>query len=145
MTLERWATRNIPQGSEVSRGRSIPFNDGIELALREALSFKHVETGSEFVFCNKDGRPYARVTTSFKNVLRRAKLEGRGFTFHSLRHSYASRLAILGVSTRMIADLLGHHSERMTWRYAHLSPDSRRAAVEKLNVFGTRVAPASKK
>lgn len=44
-------------------------------------------------------------------------------TFHVLRHTYASSLAMRGVSMRVIADQLGHADTRMTERhYAHVAP-----------------------
>jgi integrase len=44
-------------------------------------------------------------------------------SFHELRHSYGSRLAMRGVPMGVIAAQLGHSDTRMTERhYAHLSP-----------------------
>jgi integrase len=44
-------------------------------------------------------------------------------SFHELRHTYASRLAMRGVPMAVIAAQLGHSDTRMTERhYAHLSP-----------------------
>jgi len=44
-------------------------------------------------------------------------------SFHELRHTYASRLAMRGVPMGVIAAQLGHADTRMTERhYAHLSP-----------------------
>jgi integrase len=52
----------------------------------------------------------------------RAKLDPPA-TFHILRHTYASALAVRGVSMRVIADQLGHKDTRITEKhYAHLSP-----------------------
>lgn len=50
--------------------------------------------------------------------------------FHSLRHTFASWLAIRGVPLYVIGELLGHNTLEMTKRYAHLCPDQRRDAVE---------------
>lgn len=45
-------------------------------------------------------------------------------SFHDLRHTYASMLAMAGVPLQVIARALGHADTRMTERhYAHLSPD----------------------
>lgn len=43
--------------------------------------------------------------------------------FHDLRHTFASHLAMSGVSTFDIQKLLGHQSITMTQRYMHLAPD----------------------
>ena len=53
-------------------------------------------------------------------------------TFHTLRHTFASWLALDGTPILVIKSLLGHKSLAMTERYAHLSPDAERRAVESL-------------
>lgn len=57
----------------------------------------------------------------------------KNFRFHDLRHTFASWLAIKGISLYTIKELLGHKTIEMTQRYAHLSPDVRFNAVEQLN------------
>lgn len=59
-------------------------------------------------------------------------------TFHCLRHSFASHLAMKGWPLSIIRDLLGHKSITMTERYSHLMPDQKRDAVKSLDgVFDT--------
>lgn len=60
-------------------------------------------------------------------------------TFHTLRHSYASLLAMAGVPMGVIAAQLGHSDTRMTEKhYAHLAPsyvaDTIRASLPKLGI-----------
>ncbi len=57
-------------------------------------------------------------------------------SFHTLRHSYASWLAMQGVDLYAISALLGHKTPRMTQRYAHLSPDYQAAAGKLDGVLG---------
>jgi integrase len=52
--------------------------------------------------------------------------------FHTLRHTFASWLAIKGVPIYTISKLMGHATMEMTQRYAHLSPDVKQTAVEKI-------------
>ncbi len=56
----------------------------------------------------------------------------RKFEWHVLRHTFASHLAIKGVPLKAIQELLGHSTIEMTMRYAHLSPDVRKSAVDLL-------------
>lgn len=49
--------------------------------------------------------------------------------FHTLRHTFASWLAIQGTPIFTISQLLGHKSLAMTSRYSHLSPDHKKEAV----------------
>lgn len=53
--------------------------------------------------------------------------------FHTLRHTFASWLAIKGVPLYTIGELLGHKSIEMTQRYSHLCPDSKRDAVNSID------------
>lgn len=50
--------------------------------------------------------------------------------FHSLRHTYASWAVMAGVPLYVVGQAIGHKSLVMTARYAHLAPDSHRAAFE---------------
>ena len=52
---------------------------------------------------------------------------------HTLRHTFASRLAMAGVELSRIRDLLGHTTIKTTERYAHLQPDNLRDAINHLN------------
>lgn len=61
-------------------------------------------------------------------------------SFHILRHTYASRLALAGSPMAVIAEQLGHAGTRMTERhYAHLTPsyvgDTVRALFSKMGVL----------
>jgi integrase len=61
-------------------------------------------------------------------------------TFHGLRHTYASRLAMKGVPLAVIAAQLGHSDTRMVEKhYGHLAPnyvaDTVRAAFGSLNII----------
>ena len=53
--------------------------------------------------------------------------------WHTLRHTFASHLAMRGVAIRAIQELMGHQTIAMTMRYAHLMPGATRAAVATLD------------
>jgi integrase len=55
------------------------------------------------------------------------------FRFHDCRHTFASRLAMTpGVDLYTVQRAGGWKSQAMVQRYAHLSPDYVRAAVERM-------------
>jgi integrase len=62
-------------------------------------------------------------------ALERAGL--RRIRIHDLRHSYASTAIANGTSIYTTGRLLGHKSSRTTERYAHLSAEAQREAVER--------------
>ena len=87
--------------------------------------------GSTSVFINpKTNKPYDNVKRSFKTALKRAGIED--FTFHNLRHTFASHLVMSGVDLMTVKELLGHKDIKMTMRYSHLSPDHKRMAVKRI-------------
>ncbi len=55
-----------------------------------------------------------------------------GLSFHSLRHTFASRLVRAGVSIFVVKELLGHSDIKTTMIYAHLSDTNLRDGVDKL-------------
>lgn len=61
-------------------------------------------------------------------------------SFHTLRHTFASWLALQGESLLTIKELLGHKSMAMTERYSHLTPDHKRLAVKNLEAGFKRKA-----
>lgn len=63
-------------------------------------------------------------------------------TWHDLRHTFASRLAMTGHNEGTIAALLRHSTTALVKRYAHLSGSHLKAAVEGVAGFGK--APAEK-
>ncbi|TRZ98341.1 MAG: site-specific integrase, partial [Nitrospiraceae bacterium] len=79
-----------------------------------------------------DGRNfYGRV---WMPAVEKAKIEWA--TWHDLRHTFASRLAMNGATEGTIAALLRHSSTALVRRYAHLSPSHLQAAVAGIMGFG---------
>ena len=66
----------------------------------------------------------------FEDAVEKAGI--RNFTWHDLRHTFASRLVMADVDIRTVAELMGHKSIQMTMRYAHLAPEHKLVAVERL-------------
>lgn len=86
--------------------------------------------GAVYVFPGKDGQPLTSIKTSWRNLMKRAKIED--FRIHDLRHAFASRLIDQGASLPEIGVLLGHTQSATTERYAHLSVQAQRRTLGRL-------------
>ena len=60
------------------------------------------------------------------------KAEIQDVVWHTLRHTFASRLVMAGVDLRTVQELMGHKDITMTIRYSHLSPSHLKEAVQRL-------------
>jgi len=100
--------------------------------VRAERSNKMVLIRSAFVFCHNNGTEYTAwgVTRAFKKACRKAGYPD--FRFHDLRHDFCSQLVQQGVDLYAVKELAGHKDIATTQRYAHLSPERLRKAVEAL-------------
>ena len=104
--------------------------------------------GSDPIFTRTDGRVWGRShqLRPMREACRRAKIKPE-ISFHVLRHTHGSALAMKGVPMGVIAEQLGHADTRMTEKhYAHLSPsyvaDTIRAHFPTLGIAGnTTITP----
>jgi len=82
-----------------------------------------------------------QVSMRFIRACREAGVED--FSFHDLRHSFASHLRMAGADLHDLQILLGHSDPRMTVRYAHLSDEHLAMNAQRLNGVLTLPAPDS--
>jgi integrase len=65
------------------------------------------------------------------------------FVMHTCRHTFGSRLAMAGVDSMVIKELMGHKSITITQRYAHLSKTSLVDAMSKVSQMAEKLQPAA--
>jgi len=93
----------------------------------------------EYIFKTKKGNRITEVSDTFVKVIdelgfnkgvtdRRYKL-----TFHSLRHTFASWLALQGEQLQTIQQLMRHKDITQTLRYSHLIPSHKKRAAKELS------------
>jgi integrase len=82
-----------------------------------------------------------QVSMRFIRACRDAGVED--FSFHDLRHTFASHLRMKGADLHDLQMLLGHSDPRMTARYAHLSDEHLAMNAQRLNGVLTLDAPES--
>ena len=123
--------RSLNLRAEIMKGGKdavIPLNKIAYKTLVNWQKFTGADTG--FIFSAADGGRRNDITRPFMRVLEKAGV--KNFTWHCLRHDFASQLAIEGVTLHIIQKLLCHGSIAMTQRYAHLSHNSLEEAVNML-------------
>lgn len=125
------------------RGKmGIPQHAYITEALLDMFQTKERREAKDLVFPSRRGGEIRAISDTFDRVVARLGFnEGVSSTqqkvvFHTLRHTFASWLAIQGTLILTIKELMGHKSIDMTMRYAHLIPDQKRVAVQNMeNIF----------
>ena len=111
------------------RTREVPLSDEAVAALK---AHRHLQ--GPYVFCTDNGSrlTHSRVKSVVPRTCARAGLAKR-LTTHDLRQTFASHLVMRGVTLKAVQELLGHTTIDMTMRYAHLSPNVKREAVQLLD------------
>lgn len=97
---------------------------------------------SNYIFSGNDGKPLSRTYVSqiFARFIECTGLNKsiqdarQKIVFHTFRHTFCSWLAIAGVPIYTISKLAGHKTITMTQRYAKLSPENQRDALQKLTI-----------
>jgi len=115
------------EGTKGGRIREIPMNPELTEMLINVKKRSH----SDYVFTDWQGRPYKTCRTDLDNGLEKAGIEG--VTLHTFRHTFGSRLGMMGVDLGTIQELLGHADITMTKRYYHPTAEHKRKAVEMLS------------
>lgn len=117
-------------GSQSKNGqtRHIPLNTTVFTLLNNWKLCTGTTSG--LVFPNKSGIKFNNIKRSWTSVLKLAEI--RHFRWHDLRHTFASNLVMAGVDLNIVRELLGHSNLRTTLKYAHLSPQIKAEAVNKL-------------
>lgn len=109
--------------------RVLPVPEFLLQRLRDRLGAKE---NTEYIFGTSTRAAEPRtLQRRFKRMMK--KLGIVGAHFHTLRHSFATRLLELGVDIKTVSTLLGHGSVKTTLDfYAHSLMEQQRAAIERL-------------
>lgn len=113
--------------SKTNMKRGIPLSDTLTNVLHNLRQTRKLVEISGRAFPISD----RSLRQGYTKALQRSGIEN--FTFHDLRHTFATRLVQSGVDIYSVQKLLGHTTVSMTMRYAHHYPESLRASVQVLD------------
>ena len=109
--------------------RELPISNCLYSILKQLKQ----NSNSEYVIARNNKPILIRAyQKSFENLLK--KLNIKHYGFHSLRHTFATRLLENGVDIKTISELMGHSSPTITLnRYVHTNLENKRKAMNKFN------------
>ena len=122
---------HLVQNSTKSHDRVVPLNRTAFSLLREM--YEEAEDKSGYI---AGGSKPGNINTMIKNYKRVCDIAGikEPHGFHTLRHTFASRLFRKGVDVKVVSSILGHSDTGFTYNtYIHLIEEQAQAAVELLD------------
>ncbi|HEY3397855.1 MAG TPA: tyrosine-type recombinase/integrase [Armatimonadota bacterium] len=114
------------------KGRAIPLAPEAAEAIRDWLEFRP-EVDHEYLLTGLGGRRLQKggLVRLFQGVAKRAGVDRRGVSLHTLRHTFASLLLQEGADLVSIQELLGHSDLSTTAIYLHLDAAHLQGALER--------------
>jgi integrase len=116
----------VPESGKTG-SRHIPLN---RTALAAIARLRRQTAGAPFVCPDRGAEEQRDFRRWFEAACAEAKI--LDFTWHDLRHTFGSRLAMAGADVRSIQELMGHKGIQTTLRYMHLSRGHLHSAVDTL-------------
>jgi integrase len=116
ITVQRQTRRGITGTPKGGRRRVVTMTDTLQRAVK---ALEVVRTG--LVLRNPDGHSIrdGQATNAVRRICRKAGLPPR--EWHTLRHSYGTHLALLGVNPFRLQAWMGHARMEETLLYVHLA------------------------
>jgi integrase/recombinase XerD len=114
----------IYEGEKNRLGRVVYLSDDAALALRKWLKERN-PCEEYLIYGRTETMSYSTARTVFRRYLVKAGLADKGYSLHTLRHTFATELLNAGLRLECLQVLLGHRSIEMTRRYARLTDKTR--------------------
>lgn len=112
--------------------RHIPLTERAATVLARRIS----NATSEWLFPYPydSSKPVTEVRKAHDAAVERSGSKSR-FRLYDLRHTALSRMAMAGIDLPTLKELAGHSQIQMTMRYVHPTPEHKRRAIERFEIF----------
>lgn len=135
-----WDTNRISL-LDTKNGES--YYQPIHPIVKEMLSqrYRNETDKNGYIFKARNGGKIEKISKTYQRVIDKLGFndgiadERQKVVFHTLRHTYASQLVMNGVDLYTTQKLMGHKSNQMTQRYAHLAPGHLEKAINTLKMI----------
>ncbi|MCJ7613836.1 site-specific integrase, partial [Candidatus Bathyarchaeota archaeon] len=97
------------------------YSNDADHALRQWLSIRKPDKEYLFYGTTRDSLCYVQAWMIMRDYLEKAALDHKGYSLHSLRHTFATNMLNAGLPLEVLQQLLGHKCIEMTLRYGRMS------------------------
>jgi len=142
---QHWAV--LEDTKRKGENRGVPLHPQV-VAMLANLPGKHDkgpvflrQDGKAFAVIDEDANKRPSIKTAWRSTLRRAGITDP-MRIHDLRHTFSTWFTLTHASIRIRDEIMGHATNEMGSRYAHVPRDEAIVAVNKLPSLGFPVSPA---
>lgn len=130
------STRDIPMLESIYVLLKAHRRNQLQMKLTAGQKWKPIEGLEDLVFLGekgtpRDGRNIARNITDIIKLIREDGYNIKNFSFHSFRHTFATRAIEGGMNPQTLKTILGHSGIEMTLDiYAHVMEDTKKEEMK---------------
>lgn len=112
-------------GEKNYQGRVVYFNEDAKAILKKWIQLRTPQKEYLFYSPSREQLSYAAARKIMVKRLDQANLSHKGYSLHSLRHTFATDMLNAGLRIEVLQHILGHESIEITKRYAKMSDATR--------------------
>lgn len=139
----KWENVDLEKGwisflkTKNKRPRTLELSTQVLKMFRDFSKVRRID--NDFVFAGK-AKNHTEFRKPFQKALKMAHIEN--FSFHGLRHTFGTYMALNGMQQNKISSAMGHVQTRSTERYLHIRPEQTESAgiMETLRNTGRKQA-----
>ena len=146
-----WENVNMDAGQIKAMDTKGGVNRTVYMTERVKTMLQGLPEGGRLVFPSRTGEEIGQISNTAERAIEAIGLNDgvvdsrNKATFHSLRHTFASRLVENGTDLIVVQRLMGHSTLAMTERYSHVRNENLQSAVRQMEKATNRAAAKKNK